>query len=276
MRSLPPRLQPIANEARRVSLADPFLMSGAIAYNVFFSLIPLAFAIVAALSMFAIGTEVIDWIEGLVVEGVPPEAGEFIVSTVNDAQQEVGGLGPVVLVVSLLVALWSGSRAIYALQKALRLIEGVDQRRVYWKTRGLGIILTAGAGVALVVAYIVLLFGGWVMEILDGLGLDVMPLTVMSIVVMGSWVVAVLFAIYQWGNIVPVPHPLISAAVVAVLLMLATWLGALLVPPFGRGTAAAIADVGVVLIWAYVVGFVTIVTPSVVSAGEAIIRGPNS
>jgi membrane protein len=250
-------------------------MSGAIAYNVFFSLIPLAFATVAALSMVSIGTDVIDWIEGLVIEGVPPEAGDFIVSTVNDAQAEVGGLGPAVLVVSLLVALWSGSRAIYALQKALRLIEGVSERRVYWKTRGFGILLTAGAGVALVVAYIVLLFGGWVMEILNKMGVDVLPVTITSIVVVAVWAGAVLFAIYQWGNVVPAPRPFISAAVVAVLLTLATWFGALLVPPFGRGTAAAIADVGVLLVWAYVVGFVTIVTPSVVAAVEMVIRGPN-
>lgn len=273
MFSLPPRLEPIVAEYRRVSLADPFLISGAIAYNVFFALIPLAFAAVASLSMIGSGADIIDWIQGLVAKGLPSDVADFVIATTNDVQETVGGLGTAVVVVSLLVALWSGSRAIYAVQKALRLIEGVPERRAYWKERGLGILLTVGAGVALIAAYVVLLFGGWVTEVLEGLGIGVAPSTLIGVVAIAMWASAVLFAIYQWGISVPIRRPFISAVTVALLLVLATWLGAILVPSSGRGTIAALGSVGVALVWAYAVGFVVIVGPSIVSAIEMIIRG---
>jgi len=42
------------------------------------------------------------------------------------------------------------------------------------------------------------------------------------------------------------------------------------------GTAAALGSMGVILVWSYAVGFIVIVTPSVVSAVAAIVRGPDS
>jgi len=273
MPSLPPRLEPIIVEARRVSRADPFLMSGAIAYNVFFAMIPLAFAAVAGLSMLAAGTDVLTWIEGLIEKGVAAEIVEFVTGSVSESLEAVNGMGTIVLVLSLLVALWSGSRAVYAVQKSLRLIEGVEQRRAYWKTRGLGILFTFGAGVSLVVAYVVLLFGGWVAKVLEGMGVAVGPVTTFSGVVVGLWAAGTLFAVYRWGIAVPVPHPMISALTVTVALTLATWLGAALLPTFGGGTVAALGAVGIVLVWSYIVGFIVIVTPAAVSAIEKVIRG---
>jgi len=274
MFTLPQRLQPIVDETRRVSTADPFLISGAIAYNVFFALIPLAFAAVAAFSMLASGTDVLAWIQELVVRGAPSEVVDFFAGTIDDALQAVEGMGTIVVVLSLLVALWSGSRAIYAVQKALRLIEGVEEHRAYWQARGLGILLTVGAGVALIVAYVVLLFGGWVMEILNGLGVAVAPATLISGAVIVAWVSAVLFAVYRWGISVPVHRPVISAVSATITLILVTWVGAVLVPTYGGGTVEVLGTVGVILVWSYVIGFIVIVTPSVVAAAEVIIRGP--
>jgi len=275
MSRIPPRLEPIVAEARRVSLADPFLISGAIAYNVVFALVPLAFASVATVSMLSLNEDVIAWISGLVAEGVPGDVSGFLNSTIDEAEVFVGSMGTAVLVVSLLVALWSGSRAIYAIQKALRLIEGAEVRRAYWAARGLGILFTLGAGVALVFAYIMLLFGGWVMEVLERLGIPVGGVTT-SVIVIAGWVIVVLFAIYRWGIAVPIRRPLVSAAVVAILLMLATWIGALLLPSFTGGTTAALGSMGVILVWSYAVGFIIITAPSAVSAIERVARGTES
>ncbi len=216
------------------------------------------------------------WIHDLVAQGAPSEIESFVTSTIEEAQVFVGATGPIILIVSLLVALWSGSRAIYAIQKALRLIEGVEQRRKYWQTRGLGILLTIGAGVALILAYIVLLFGGWVVEILGKLGIAVGQATTISSLVVALWVAAVLFAIYRWGIAVPIRRPLISATIVATLLMFATWVSALVVPTAANGTAAALGSMGIVLVWSYAVGFIIIVTPSIVTAVELVVRGPDS
>ncbi len=251
-------------------------MSGAIAYNVFFALVPLAFAAVAGLSMLAAGTDVLAWLEGLVAEGLPSEIADFVSGSVSDSLEALTGMGTVVVVLSLLVALWSGSRAVYAVQKSLRLIEGVEKRRAYWQARGLGILFTLGAGVALVVAYVVLLFGGWVVEVLDRAGLEVAPVTTISGFVIAIWAAGVLFAIYRWGISVPVPRPLVSAVTVTAALVFVTWLGAILVPTLGGGTVAALGTVGVILVWSYVVGFVVIVTPTAVATVEMIIRGSRS
>jgi membrane protein len=274
MSPIPQRFEPIVVEARRVSLADPFLISGAIAYNVFFALIPLVFAVVAALSMATSGDDVIAWIEGLIAGGAPADVGTFVAESINEALEAVSGMGTLVLVLSVLVALWSGSRAIYAVQKALRLIEGIEERRAYWKTRGLGILLTFGAGVALVVAYVVLLFGGWVVDVFAEMGISSSSAKTISGAVTATWAVGVLFSIYRWGISESVRRPLVSAIVVTTLLSVTTWLGAIILPSLGGGTIAALGSVGVILIWAYVVGFVVIVTPSAVVAVEGIVRGP--
>jgi uncharacterized BrkB/YihY/UPF0761 family membrane protein len=277
MPSLPPRLEPAVVEARRLARSDPFLIAGAIAYNVVFALIPLIFAAVAALSMISLGDDVLAWLAGVISQGAPADVGQLVDSTIQETEVFIGSMGPVVLVGSLLVALWSGSRAIYAIQKALRLTEGVqDQRRAYWAARSIGILLTLGAGVALIVAYVVLLLGGWVVEVLREAGLSVGQLTTTSTLVIAAWLVAVLFAVYRWGIAVPIRKPLISAGVTATLLVGATWLGAVMVPSIGGGTAAALGSLGVILVWSYAVGFIVIVTPSVVSAVAAIVRGPDS
>jgi len=277
MPTLPPRLEPAVVEARRLARSDPFLMSGAIAYNVVFALIPLVFASVAAMSMVSLGDDVLEWLADVIAEGAPADVGRLVDSTIRETEVFIGSMGPVVLVVSLLIALWSGSRAIYAVQKALRLIEGIqDRRRAYWAARGIGILLTLGSGIALVVAYVVLLFGGWVLDVLRGAGLSVGQVTTTSAFAIAGWLVVVLFAVYRWGIAVPIRRPLVSAVVVAALLVGATWLGALLVPSIGGGTAAALGSMGVILVWSYAVGFIVIVTPSVVAAVEAIVRGPDS
>lgn len=118
--------------------ADPFLMSAAIAYNAFFALVPLAFAAVAGLSIVGTDVDAVAKVQEMMANGFPEEVGGFIIGVFSDAQDSVGELGSAVVILSLLVALWSGSRAIYAVQKALRLIEGAEENRPYWKTRGLG------------------------------------------------------------------------------------------------------------------------------------------
>jgi len=277
MPSLPPRLEPAVVEARRLARSDPFLISGAIAYNVVFALIPLVFASVAALSMISLGDDVLAWLAGVISQGAPADLGRLVDSTIQETEVFIGSMGPVVLVGSLLVALWSGSRAIYAIQKALRLTEGVqDQRRAYWAARSIGILLTLGAGVALIVAYVVLLLGGWVVEVLRETGISVGQVTTTSTLVIAAWLVAVLFAVYRWGIAVPIRKPLISAIVTTALLVGATWLGAVMVPSIGGGTAAALGSLGIILVWSYAVGFIIIVTPSVVSTVAAIVRGPDS
>ncbi len=273
MRALPPRLDPLRVAYARISDADPFLMSAAIAYNAFFALVPLAFAAVAGLSMVGTDVEAVTRIEEMVANGFPEQVGTFIIDVFVDAQAEVGGLGPTVLVLSLLVALWSGSRAIYAVQKALRLMEGVAEHRPYWKTRGLGLLFTIGAGVALILGYLIVIFGGWLAQAFEHFGIHVGSVTWITGAVLVGWVVAVLYAIYEWGTPHHIQRPFISAVVATTILTITTLAAAVVVPNLSGGTVAALGSVGVVLIWAYMIGLVVIMVPAVVPAVEDVARG---
>ena len=253
--------------------ADPFLMSAAIAYNAFFALVPLAFAAVAALSVFGADVDTTTEVEKMIINGFPEEVGNFIIAVITEAQDAVGDLGTTVLIVSLLIALWSGSRAIYAVQKALRLMQHAEEHRPYWKTRGLGILFTLGAGVALVVGYVIVIFGGWLAAALQHFGLNVGSVTWIAGVVLFGWVIAVLYAIYEWGTPDQIRRPFSSAIVATSVLLIATLGAAAILPELSGGTVAALGSVGIVLIWAYVIGLVVIVSPAVVAAVEAVARG---
>ena len=74
--------------------------------------------------------------------------------------------------VSLLIALWSGSRAVYAVQKSLRLVEAVPDDRGYLGARAVGVLVTVASGVAVLVGYSLLVFGETIWdEISSTLGL---------------------------------------------------------------------------------------------------------
>ena len=276
MRALPPRLDPLRTAYKRIVSADPFLMAAAIAYNAFFALVPLAFAAVAGVAMLGPGAEAAIRIEEMVTNGFPEQVGAFIIDIMDEARAAVGGLGTVVLVISLMVALWSGSRAIYAVQKALRLIEGAEEHRPYWKTRGLGILFTLGAGIALIIGYVVVIFGDWVTTVLEHLGIHVGSVTWITSTVLIAWVVVVLYAIYEWGTPSQIRRPFVAAAVATVILVVATVGAAVILPDITGGTVAALGSVGVVLVWSYVIGLVVIVVPAVVPAIEDTVRAGSS
>ncbi len=272
MRALPPRLDPLRDAYARIMDADPFLMSAAIAYNAFFALVPLAFAAVAALSIAGTGDAAVVRVQEMVADGLPDQVGAFVIDIFRETQQTVGDVGTVVLVISLLVALWSGSRAIYAVQKALRLIERTEEHRPYWKTRGLGILFTLGAGLALVFGYIVVIFGDWLLQILEHFGIPVGSVTGITGLVLIGWVVVVLYAIYEWGTPSQIPRPFVAAVVATGILTVATVGAAVILPDLSGGTVAALGSVGVVLVWSYVIGLIVIVVPATVPSIEAVVR----
>lgn len=272
MRALPPRLDPLVAAYARIMNADPFLMAAAIAYNAFFALVPLAFAAVAGLSMAGSSADAAARVEEMISNGFPAQVGAFIIEIMEEARAAVGDLGTVVLSISLLVALWSGSRAIYAVQKSLRLIEGVEEHRPYWKTRGLGILFTFGAGVALILGYVVIIFGNWATQMLEHFGLHVGSVTWISGAVLIGWVVVVLYAIYEWGTPSHIRRPFVAAVVSTGILTGVTVGAAVVLPDLSGGTVAALGTVGVVLLWSYVIGLVVIVVPAVVPSIEDVVR----
>ena len=274
--SLPPRLDPFVAAVRQMMTADPYLMSAAIAYNSIFALVPLAFAVVGTISVFGAGAEGLDQIEQTVTAEFPPQVAEFILPIIQEAEATLGGMAPALVVVSLLVALWSGSRAIYAVQKALRLIEATPEDRPYYVKRGLGILFTLGAGVALILSYVVVIFGDWVASTLEKHGLSVGSTGWITLGVLLGWVVLVLTAIYRWGTPEPIRLSFASAVTAATTLGLTTWLAAILIPTFGGSSLDALGAIGVVLVWSYTIGLIVISVPALVPSVVDVVRGNTS
>ena len=273
--TFPGRLAPLQSPVDRIRAADPLLMSAAIAYNFFFALVPLAIAVVAWLSTIGRSEEGIATLEEFLREALPADVADFVIQLVQEAEGIVGDSQGPVIVISLLIALYAGSRGIYAVQKAIRQIERAHEERPWWKVRGLGILFTLGAGIALIGGYIVLLFGGLLMELLDRIGLDVGSVGGLSITVLALWLAVVLYSIYRWGPPVPIQRPLVAAVAATLILVLMTWLAAYFVPTFGgrSNTLSTLGAVGIVLIWLYAIGFVVITVPALAKPTEAVIRG---
>ena len=251
-------------------------MSAAIAYNFFFALVPLAIAAVASLTTLGRSEAEIVEIEETLLASLPPELATFVVDLINEAHEIVGRWDGPVVAISLLIALYAGSRGIYAIQKALRQVQDVEEDRPWVVARGLGIAFTIGAGIALIGGYVVVLFGGFVRNVLEEIGINTGSFSGLSLGVLCVWLMLVLYAIYRWGPPVPMKRPLVAAAVATVLLVLMTWLAAYFIPAFDGSTLAALGAVGVVLVWLYAVGFVIITVPALTKPTEAVIRGQSA
>lgn len=273
--TLPARLAPLRSPVNRIREADPLLMSAAIAYNFFFALVPLALAAVAWLSTLGASDETIQRLERFLNDALPPDVAAYVIHLVDEARDIVGTWEGPVIVLSLLVALYAGSRGIYAIQKAIRQIEDADETRPWWHVRGLGMVFTIGAGVALVGGYVAVLFGGYLADLLAEAGLNVDVVRWVSVVVLAVWLGFLLFAIYRWGPPRPVQRPMVAAAVATIVLLAMTWLAAYVAPKIGgtSTTLAALGAVGVVLIWLYAVGFVVITVPALTGPFLVVLRG---
>jgi membrane protein len=273
--TLPARLAPLRSPIDRIREADPLLMSAAIAYNFFFALVPLAIAAVAWLATFGGSAESVADLERILREALPADVAGYLLLLVEEARTVVGAWEGPVIVLALLIALYAGSRGIYTVQKAIRQIEHLDETRPWWKVRGLGMLFTIGAGVALIAGYLVVFFGGFLLDLLQGTGLDVGSVGWITAGVVIVWLALLLYSIYRWGPPRPVQRPMLAASVATVVLAAMTVLAAYLSPAIGgrSTTLSSLGAVGVVLIWLYAIGFVVITVPALAGPAEAVIRG---
>ena len=138
---------------------DPMLMGAAIAYNSLFALVPLGFAFVSIMTLLNVSGSTTSSIVEFINSALPAGVADVIADILEGSSAAVDGDQTLILIISILIALWSGSRAVYAVQKSLRLVQAVPDERGYLRTRFIGIAVTVGAGVSVLVGYALLLFG---------------------------------------------------------------------------------------------------------------------
>ena len=254
-------------------------MGAAIAYNGLFALVPLTLAFTAALTFLDRSDSVIGDLLLAIEENLPSAVGGFLGELVEESYQWVSDARGVILIVSILIALWSGSRAVYAVQKALRTAQGVEDDRGYVVARGLGIAVTVAAGVGVMAAYVVFLLGTrfWD-ELAEWLGITnggLIRSFAIGLMIVLVWLI--LWAIYRWGPPEPMSFAGAVAAGVAALLVIGTLIAVEIVPEFSSTSAIALfGAIGVFLVWLYYCGIVIVAAPTVLAAIVGAARGQAS
>ena len=129
------------------------------AYHILFSIFPLA---IFAASMSAIinsifGLDLFGKIMSALTSVLPSDARSAIATPLAKVlSNQSGGL----LSIGIVLALWSGSNAMSTFLKALNRAYDVEETRPIWKSKGLQVVLTLFMGVLMIVAFILIAFGG--------------------------------------------------------------------------------------------------------------------
>ncbi|MCZ6636476.1 MAG: YihY/virulence factor BrkB family protein [bacterium] len=146
------------NLFRRLYRHDCTEMAGEMAFDFGFAIFPTALFTATMVVQLGLSKEVIFQsldVLGIFLHDVFREMIEDTITSLFDSSEQlltVGGLG----------ALWAGSSAISATIKALNRAYGVQETRSLIHRRLLSLGLLFGVGVALVVAFNMLIIGGWI------------------------------------------------------------------------------------------------------------------
>lgn len=254
-----------ADELRR---ADPLLMGAAFAFNSLFAVVPLALAFVSTLTLFDRTQEVLDSMYAFLEEALPPDIASFLTQILMESVASVENNRAAIIIVTVLIALWSGSRAVYTVQKALRLVEDPESSVGYVRMRSTGILVTVGAGAGVIVAYSAVVFGTRVSEAIESwipgndLGLTSLILTTIAL----AWVFVLLFVVYRWGGPEPIRLPAGTAAIVTAIIGVGTWGALNVIPAEAAASVAVFGAMGIILFWLYAVGVVVVGAPIAVGS----------
>lgn len=243
--------------------ADPLLMGAAIAFNALFALVPIVIALVSVSALFAEFDDVLERLAVALESNLPPDVAQFFLTIFRNSESAVAGDQMLVVVVSLIVALWSGSRAVWAVQKAFRLMQDLPEERSYIKGRMTGLLVTAGAIAATAIAYWVTIVGqaAW-----DAVSPDVVFApsfweSVVGVIVIVGYVVVTLAAIYHFGPPRPLDRPWLSAGIVTLIIVPGSWLATVLLPRIEGTVIAVFGSIAIVMFWFYAVGIVVVAVP---------------
>jgi uncharacterized BrkB/YihY/UPF0761 family membrane protein len=247
--------------------ADPLLMGAAFAYNALFAAVPLALAFVSILTLVDRTQQVLFDTYGFMNEALPPDIAEFVIQLLSESVAVVEDNRAAIIIVTLLVALWSGSRAVYTVQKALRLVEDSEVEVGYVQMRTIGILVTVAAGAGLFVAYVVLVAGMGVLSdtapaLPDGFIIIEFVIGCAAIL----WVFGLLYSMYRWGAPQPLRRPAATAALVTTVVVVGTWIATNLVPTGSAASIAVFGTMGLILLWLYGVGYVVVAGPIAVGS----------
>lgn len=265
---------------RRVRTANLSLSAAAVAYNAFLALVPLTIAGLGVAAVFGQDAATVDRVERALRPIAPGAVTGFITDLLGEVSARVQTGRGWLIAGSVVVALYLGSRAVVALQRALAVVVDRSEARPGVQIRLVGIALTVGGGVALVLASLLLVVGRDLFSFLGNLTgvlwLDDVWLWVrVPVSTIGLYVF--LLAFYAWGPPVPLPRAwaaalVATAGVVGGSLLFGLYLG--VAPDLGP-TFGTLGTVAVALVWLYV-GALAILFGAVAVTGAGAFESPGT
>jgi membrane protein len=129
------------------------------AYHILFAIFPLAIfaAALSAIVNAAFGLDLFDAIMAALTSVLPAEARAAIAGPVAAVVNHRSGR---LLILGIVTALWSGATAVGTFITALNRAYDCEETRPWWRRKGLEVVLTLSLGTAVVVAFILIVFGG--------------------------------------------------------------------------------------------------------------------
>ena len=176
--------------ARRVHAEfwqDEILDRGAaLSYYFLFALFPMLLFLTAMIGLLPV-PQLMDRLMEYVTRVLPGDSASVVERTLREITRgATGGL----LSVGAAAALWAGSSGMASLMAALNIAYDADDRRPWWKRRGIAIVLTVIFSVFTLCGLLLLVFGGTIGEaVASHVGLGSVFTVAWNV---GRWVVAIL------------------------------------------------------------------------------------
>ncbi|MEJ7617190.1 MAG: YihY/virulence factor BrkB family protein [Pyrinomonadaceae bacterium] len=182
---------------RTVYYGDFFTRTAALSYYFLLALFPLLLCMTAMLGSFAErGTELRRNLLSYLSRIVPGSASALIYTTVDEITKNADSTK---ISFGLLAALWAASYGMAAISESLNVAYGVKETRPWWKVRLAAIGLTLALAVLIIIALMLVLYGGVIGEKLAiKLGLGALFLILWQLV---QWPIILIFAILAFALI---------------------------------------------------------------------------
>lgn len=256
---------------RRLRRADVPLYAAAVAFNSFFALVPLVLVLVVAASFLGRDVGALDRTLESVELFAPAAVTDVIRDMILDVQSQLDGRQGVLIGFGVLLSLYTGSRAVVAMQRALARVEGQVEHRSRWHVRLVGIGLTLAAGSALVVTTFLLVVGGVFTSYIEeetGISFLATVYSILRIPLASLGLFLFLRVLYHWGPPEPLPATWIAALVGTAGTVGASLLfGLYLSNADDLGTTiGALGGVAFALLWLYVGALATIIGAAMVTS----------
>ncbi|WP_163998112.1 YihY/virulence factor BrkB family protein [Pyxidicoccus caerfyrddinensis] len=128
-----------------------------LSYYLLFSLFPFLFFLFTLVAYMPFAPGAVDAMVDRIRPLVPGDALELVT---GHLQSLVNQPRPKLLTAGLIIALWTASRGVDALRKALNLAYDVPESRPLWKTQGLAMLVTLVATLLIPLSFTIFLLGG--------------------------------------------------------------------------------------------------------------------